>query len=153
MFFDTKYSEIRVSKAANTIFKESYNDTFSAMSLKSLDITAKYGDFKADLVSGSINFEGYNAELTVQNLKSNFGSIAISGKYGEIYLGIEKNGAYSFYSDTKYSDISFPESDLEISTRIEKSSEKQLSGYYKSSDSKNNIRIEGFNQDVTIRHK
>jgi len=153
MFFNTKYSEIRVGKTGNTLFRESYNDTFYAMSVKSLEIMAKYGEFKTEKVSGSINFEGYNAELTVQKIEPNFGTIVIKGKYGDIYLGIVKGGSYLLNSDTKYTDISFPENDLKISTRIEKNSDKQLSGHYGSSDSKNSISIEGFNQDVTIRHK
>ncbi|WP_372934977.1 hypothetical protein [Mariniphaga sediminis] len=107
---ESKYTVINLD-AAQSVISESKYDTFNLGEIGSLSSTAKYTKIKMDKLSKSLKVEAGYGGVKVNKVDSNFESISITSRYGQIVLGLG-NASYSIDATCDYCGISYPENDF-----------------------------------------
>ena len=128
----------------------SYEDDFDIGTLGSIEsLETKYGKYDIDLLKGNFTLQGYEDEISVDELGGDIRKLQLSGKYldADIEMG-ERN--FRFSSQTKYGNIDYDgltvdDDRVRIMKHIKESSELTLEIESKElGDDFIDIRIEGY---------
>jgi hypothetical protein len=149
----SKYSGIIVESAGEVMIDVSYDDLYRFGSLNSIAVSeSKYTEYALAKVSGDISLSGYEDQLSVESISSDFNHININNKYGDFMLNLPKDVAYRLLVDMKYGKIDYPEARLERKTYIKENSQTFLdaaSPGYKSKQGRL-IEINGYDNKVMV---
>lgn len=142
--FSGKYSDLKLGNVKELKIPSSYdNDIYFG---KTMDIQideSKYCTYKFGEVA-ELSLNGYDDNISVSKLNSEFSGISIKGKYGKLEVNTG-NVPYQIYFKLKYPKIDIPES-LEIIKRIKDSSELELVG----NKTGGKISVEGYDMTIVI---
>lgn len=143
--FSGKYSELKLGDVKQMNIGNSYdNDLYFN---KTMDISveeSKYSKYEFGEIA-KFTLAGYDDNIEIDKLNSEFSGISVSGKYGkiDIYAG---SVPYQLYFKLKYPKIDIPES-VELVKHIEKSNELELVG----NKTGGKISVEGYDMKVVVK--
>lgn len=143
--FTGKYSNLKLGNVKQLKIPNSYdNDIYFG---KTMDIQieeSKYCKYEINEVT-KFSLNGYDDNVSISNLNSEFSEISVTGKYGSLEVDAG-NVPYQIYFKLKYPKIDIPES-VKIIKKIKESSELELVG----NENGGKISVEGHDMKIVIK--
>ncbi len=143
--FSGKYCELKLGNVKELSIPSSYDNDIYLGKTVSITITeSKYSLYDIN-TSSKFDLLGYDDEVKIDKLNSDFEGISVDGKYGKLSIN---SGSVPFKIDAqmKYGKVDFPES-LKVSKHIEKNSELEILA----GESGETMTIRGYDMQVVIR--
>ena len=142
--YSGKYSDLELGDVNEFRIAESYNDIFQLG--KTTDIQVRESKYSKYVMHEASSFiiDGYNDNVIINRLASNFSEIKMNGKYGKMTIDA---GRVPFRVDfnIRYPKIDIPES-VKITKQVKDNSDLELLG----GDSGGTISVDGYDMRVEI---
>ncbi len=133
-FDNSKYSNVKLDKAHELKFMESYEDELDIRYINILYAKSKYGNYEIAELGKSVEINGYEDDLDIQSITSDAEKVSMEGKY--LTLDINLGGkSFALNADTKYGNIDFNEDDLDVRKYIKENDKLYIEAGAKSGDS------------------
>jgi len=108
LFMNSKYSKIKIRSAAYFDFRESYDDKLEIGYLNMFQCSSKYTTFDIDEVGREFVLWGYDDEVAIDLIATDFMKIRIDGKYISADLNFEPGAQFKMTAKLTYPDLDFP---------------------------------------------
>ena len=139
-----KYSELNLGDVKEFRIASSYDDIFQFGKTADIQVReSKYTKYKINEAS-AFSIDGYDDDVTINRLASDFSEIKMNGKYGKLTIDAG-NVPFRVDFNIKYPKIDIPES-VKITKQIKENSDLELIG----GDSGGKISVEGYDMKVVI---
>lgn len=153
-FDNSKYSKYTIGSADEIQMKLSYEDKLTANTLDRLKSdNCKYGKIKILEFGEHLLLKGYETDIQLLNVKQDFSSIRVDGKYMELNLDVQKAAKYGVFANVKYPDFKYDARGFDISKIHESGETLQLEMMKKglSKDSPmGRVSITGYEVDLVL---
>ncbi|MEM6378414.1 MAG: hypothetical protein AAF705_09380, partial [Bacteroidota bacterium] len=125
----SKYADLRFTSVQEINFASSYEDEFTAREVGSLRAAnSKYGVFKMEKLTNTIEFDSYEDNITVESPTSSLEAIRIKGKYTNLNCPLSSSTKFMLNMEGRYGSIDLDEDDLDYTTYIKKGDTLKLAG-------------------------
>ncbi|MCY1720253.1 hypothetical protein OU798_07855 [Prolixibacteraceae bacterium Z1-6] len=143
--FSGKYCELKLGNVKELNIPSSYdNDIYLGKTVRVQIDESKYSLYEMNATS-NFSIIGYDDEVKIAKLNSDFESISVDGKYGKLSIN-PGSAPFKIDAQMKYGKVDFPES-LKVSKRIEKNSELEIMA----GENGGTVKIRGYDMKVTIK--
>jgi hypothetical protein len=143
--FSGKYCELKLGNVKELSIPSSYdNDIFLGKTVSITITESKYSLYDINTTS-KFALLGYDDEVKINKLNSDFEGISVDGKYGKLTVNA---GTVPFKIDAqmKYGKVDFPES-MKVTKHIEKNSELEVHA----GENGETVTVRGYDMKVDIR--
>lgn len=143
--FNGKYSDLKLGDVKELKITESYDNNIYLGKTTDVNIAqSKYSKYEIGSIS-KFELSGYDDDVDIDKLNSDFEGISIDGKYGK--LDVEAGSVpYKVDFKMKYGKIDIPES-VHLTKHIEKNSELEMLG----NEIGGTILVRGYDMKVAVR--
>jgi len=159
------YSTLHIEKSGRIKLNADYSHISFGM-LANLNYNCDYGDLKIEecgnlsgnsdymhttvgILRGSGDFDSDYGSIKINKLGENFKNIKIESSYTSMKFGLNPNNSFNIIASLSYGGLKY-DSGFTFSKEITKTTLKQYEGYFKSSNSANNITIKSSYGSVTF---
>ena len=151
---NAKYLEIKGGNLSSLTMREGYENEIKLNTMTTIDSKeGKYNEFTISRLEKSCIVSGYEEELEIEFVGSDFEKIELKGKYIEANMSLENVKAHKITGNVQYPDIDLPEERYTIRRKIGDSNELEfLYEFGNVDESSPIIKIEGYEMDLKIQH-
>ena len=150
---ESKYCKLLAGKINYLQLPASYEDKIETRSLNSADLEQpKYLKLEIDLLGEYLNInEGYETDITIEELTAEARKIFIEGKYMKLYLNARESNLM-LDVDAKYANIEFDEALLDRKVYIKENDQIQMKAETKNkSGNQTSVIIRGYEFETVLK--
>jgi len=148
-----KYLEAKFKNMKAFVLTDGYENKIDIETVDSIiSKNGKYNEFAINKLEDVLLLDGYEEDIEIVQVSDMFEKLWIDGKYMELRMGISNKIPYKFYGDVQYPDFKVNKEDYKVVFHDKESSKLKFEYYKSSKVEKPEIRINGYEMDITINH-
>jgi hypothetical protein len=150
----SKYGKYEFGKAGSMVINSSYSDNLKIKELVSLGVkTSKYGVFRVESLDRDLNMvDSYSEKIYISGTGSDFKGFSLDGKYMKAEISLDPALAYHFKADVQYPNLTIPEEEMNVRSKIKESSNLKMEATKGSvSESSPTFELKGYNMRLELK--